>query len=417
MRPFIQTGRAENNGRSAHMSATNPGRSVHFAWTEARGRPPVNDERSTVVRQRRQTAAICRRSAPIDEKPPRTQPGAGEGRPGRSGRALRGRWRAARHLFAGRPRSRSSQPVMDTPRSAVVRAVSAGSGVRGTQRRDRRCSTTTPTSCGGRPTTSRGGGSHASPMRRRDRADRLAFEAAVAAGRPSRPPPWPRVCPCPPAFRHIRHHGRLRSRVGAAPVCRRAVDRGRYVRRRLRRRPDGRIEVAYLESSGHLLVRKGRQVGVRRPRQRSRSHVARERPGRPAARSSARRCASRPRSRRGLASGSGRSATSSSRTPSSLLRLAKRRRGSCRCPAARVGSGATAAALVVIDEASWVDDADVHGRPGAGRRDPWPAGLQSTPGAPVGSFHDLATSTRRTGRAIVVRQRRGADDRARVPRA
>ena len=104
-------------------------------------------------------------------------------------------------------------------------------------------------------------------------ADRLAFEAAVASGTTVTVAARSMGLPQPAAFRHARSHGAAPALALVEPWA--AVDTFRAA---FGAEPMPH-QVAYLSSTRHLLVRKGRQVGMTQAAAALAIHVARQRPG------------------------------------------------------------------------------------------------------------------------------------------
>lgn len=206
--------------------------------------------------------------------------------------------------------------------------------------------------------------------------------------------------PLPAAFRHARSHAPLdgsHRRELSAVEAWTAVDTFRAA---FGLEPMAH-QVAYLESSGHLLVRKGRQAGLTQAAAALAIHVARERPGNlaavisPSLRQSTEVAM---RARTGLwALGD-----TLVQDSVSLLRL---KNGSriLSLPGSARGVRGYAAALVIVDEAAWVDDQTFVAVRALVAATGGRVIVQSTPGSPVGFFHELATNTPPDWHSLVVR--------------
>jgi hypothetical protein len=229
-------------------------------------------------------------------------------------------------------------------------------------------------------------------------ADRGAFEALVAGGHSVRSAALASGLRRDAAYRHTRNHKRLETpRLAAVPSWT-PVDTFRAA---FGHDPMPH-QVTYLESSGHLLVRKGRQVGMTEAAAGLAIHVVRATPGSlaavisPSLRQSTEVAT---RARLGLWELGERLVQDSA----SLLRLANGSR-ILSLPGSARGVRGYSAQLVIVDEAAWVDDetfvaaralvAATHGR----------LIVQSTPGvAGVGFFYELCTDTPPDWSTIVVR--------------
>ena len=215
--------------------------------------------------------------------------------------------------------------------------------------------------------------------------------AALAAG-----------LPVPAAFRHIRLHGRDRVRERrrsplAAVEPWTAVDTFRAA---FGDEPMAH-QVAYLESTGNLLVRKGRQTGMTQSAAGLAIHTARERPGNlvaiisPSLRQSTEVAT---RARVGLWALGDKLVQDST----SLLRLANGSR-ILSLPGSARGVRGYAAALVIVDEAAWVDDETFVAVRALVAATAGRLIVQSTAGSPAGFFYELATTTPADWSTIVVR--------------
>jgi hypothetical protein len=228
-------------------------------------------------------------------------------------------------------------------------------------------------------------------------ADRGAFEAAVAGGQSVLAAGRAIGLHRDAAYRHIRNHKRLDPpRLAAVPSS--AVDTFRAA---FGHEPMAH-QVTYLESSGHLLVRKGRQVGMTEAAAGLAIHVARATPGSlaavisPSLRQSTEVAT---RARLGLWELGERLVQDSA----SLLRLANGSR-ILSLPGSARGVRGYAAQLVVVDEAAWVDDETFVAARALVAATGGRLIVQSTPGvAGVGFFYELATDTPPDWSTIVVR--------------
>jgi Terminase large subunit, T4likevirus-type, N-terminal len=232
--------------------------------------------------------------------------------------------------------------------------------------------------------------------------NRAAFEAAVAGGQSVRAAAAASGLHRDAAYRHIRNHGRVEKprRRGNLSVVEpwTPVDTFRTAFG-VEPMPH---QITYLESTGHLLVRKGRQTGMTLAGAALAIHVARATPGNlaavisPSLRQSTEVAT---RARVGLWELGERLVQDSA----SLLRLANGSR-ILSLPGSARGVRGYAAALVIIDEASWVDDETFTAARALVAATGGRLIVQSTPGvAGVGFFHALATETPADWSTIVVR--------------
>jgi Terminase large subunit, T4likevirus-type, N-terminal len=225
--------------------------------------------------------------------------------------------------------------------------------------------------------------------------NRPEFEAAVAAGQSVRKAAVVHGLHLDAAYRHIRNHGRAQRPRAVEPWT--PVDTFRAA---FGDEPMAH-QVAYLASTGHLLVRKGRQVGMTQAAAALAIHVARERAGNlaavisPSLRQSTEVAA---RARLGLWALGDQLVQDSV----SLLRL---RNGSriLSLPGSARGVRGYAASLVIVDEAAWADDGTFTAVRALVAATGGRVIVQSTPGSPVGFFHELATNTPPDWSTLVVR--------------
>jgi hypothetical protein len=160
-------------------------------------------------------------------------------------------------------------------------------------------------------------------------------------------------------------------------------------------------QTTYLGSTGNLLVRKGRQVGMTQAAAALAIHVARQKPGNlaavisPSLRQSTEVAM---RARVGLWALGEQMVQDSV----SLLRL---RNGSriLSLPGSARGVRGYAAALVIVDEASWVADETFVAVRALVAATGGRVIVQSTPGSPVGFFYELATNVPADWDSLVVR--------------
>jgi hypothetical protein len=230
--------------------------------------------------------------------------------------------------------------------------------------------------------------------------DRAAFEAAVAGGQSVRSAALASGLHRDAAYRHIRNHGRVekpRRNLAAVPSWT-PVDTFRAAFG-VEPMPH---QVAYLESTGHLLVLKGRQTGMTLAGAALAIHVARQTPGSlaavisPSLRQSTEVAT---RARVGLWELGERLMQDSA----SLLRLANGSR-ILSLPGSARGVRGYSAQLVIVDEAAWVDDETFVAARALVAATRGRLIVQSTPGvAGVGFFFELATNTPEDWSTIVVR--------------
>jgi hypothetical protein len=226
---------------------------------------------------------------------------------------------------------------------------------------------------------------------------RVEFEALLAAGTSVRAAAKTLGLSNEAAKRHARRHLGATGRVAALLPTWTAVDTFRAA---FGVEPMAH-QVTYLESTGHLLVRKGRQVGMTTAAAGLAIHVARQKPGNlaaiisPSLRQSTEVAI---RARVGLWE----LGETLRQDSASLLRLENGSRIISLPGSARAIRGYSCD-LVVVDEASWVDDATFTAVRALVAATRGRLVVQSTPGAPVGFFHDLATDTPEDWSTIVVR--------------
>jgi Terminase large subunit, T4likevirus-type, N-terminal len=226
---------------------------------------------------------------------------------------------------------------------------------------------------------------------------RLEFEALLAAGQSVRSAARTLGLSNEAAKRHARRHLGAMRPVAVAGELWTAVDTFRAAFG-VEPMPH---QVAYLDSTGHLLVRKGRQVGMTQAAAALAIHVARQKPGNlaaiisPSLRQSTEVAT---RARIGL----WKLGETLAQDSASLLRLANGSR-ILSLPGSARGVRGYSCDLAIVDEAAWVDDqtftavralvAATNGR----------LIVQSTPGNPIGFFFDLAANTPPDWTSLVVR--------------
>jgi hypothetical protein len=225
--------------------------------------------------------------------------------------------------------------------------------------------------------------------------DRLAFEAAVDGGMTVKAAAGRVGLANDTAARHIRSHARAPTLSVVDPWT--AVDTFRAAFG-VEPMPH---QATYLASTGHLLVRKGRQVGMTQAAAALAIHVARQKAGNlaavisPSLRQSTEVAM---RARVGLWALGDQLVQDSV----SLLRL---KNGSriLSLPGSARGVRGYAASLVIVDEAAWVSDETFVAVRALVAATGGRVIVQSTPGSPVGFFYELATNTPPDWASLVVR--------------